>query len=518
VVVNFDIFPAFMQLEKIDVRQMTEAIFEYIDDPGTRMDTVYWCFSEGNEALWPSKVLPFIDAGPYSEWLKTGFDPVRAIMDESRSRGIESFFSYRINGSDNDVPGRQPVLPMKEEHPDWLIHTHNFNGYWNFAVKGVRDYKLNILREIAEEYDYDGIDIDFARVCPVLPPGHQWENREAITDFMRSVRSMLLDVARTRGRPFLLSARVPENLEGCHFDGLDIETWAREELVDIIAIGCRSYDVDVAAFRLASEGTRIKLYPVLDAHHATDGYQHPPIEVLRGVLSNWLQQGADGIQTFNFAHVRSDTLVKYGMSDRYPAWSAHLDFYRELSDMNSVKTSDRVFVVQRRGGGHGPSVIPNPEDWSTPRRAYFNTNMFGQLPMVIDPSPVVDTFVKIYVGGDVATGSDVGIRVLLSDESAAKMPDDSRLDRVVVATIGHSDSALENVPPERGIVEQVEIRLNNLLLGRGTENEGWLVFNVDPRQLATGENLVGIRLVNRDISTDHHVTIEKLEISLRTPA
>ena len=60
---------------------------------------------------------------------------------------------------------------------------------------------------------------------------------------------MLLEVERERGRPFLLAARVPENLEGCHFDGLDVETWAREQLVDIFVMGCRSFDVDIPAFR-----------------------------------------------------------------------------------------------------------------------------------------------------------------------------------------------------------------------------------------------------------------------------
>ena len=304
VVVNFDAFPAVMNLPSIDIEQMKEALFEFIDDPQTRIDSVWWCFTEGNEAYWPSKILPVIKAPPYGEWAETGFDPVRTLLEESHRRGLEAFFSYRINGSDNDVPRRMPRLSMKDDHPDWLIHTWNktiseatgerLNGYWNFAVQGVRDYKLSILQEVAEQYDYDGMEIDFARVCPVLPPGRQWESRHALTDFMRSLRAMLLRVGESRRRPYLLAARVPENLVGCHMDGMDIETWAREELVDMFAVGCRSYDVDVEAFRRATAGTHIKLYPALDDHHSTDGYQWPPMEVFRGVVSNWLHQGADG--------------------------------------------------------------------------------------------------------------------------------------------------------------------------------------------------------------------------------
>ena len=525
VVVNFDAFPAVMNLPSINIAQMKEALFEFIDDQETRIDSVWWSFTEGNEAYWPSKILPFIEAPPYGEWAETGFDPVATLLDEARRRGLETFFSYRINGSDNDVPGRIPTLPMKEQHPDWLIYTWNetiaplmgsrLNGFWNFAVQGVRDYKLSILKEIAEQYDYDGMEIDWARGCPVLPPGHQWENREALTDFMRSVRSMLLEVERTRSRPFLMAARVPENLEGCHMDGIDVETWAREELVDIFVMGCRSYDVDIAAFRRVTEGTHIKLYPALDDHHSTDGYQWPPIEVFRGVMSNWLRQGADGIQTFNFAHARSETLDRYGMLDLWPVWPTHLQFYRELADVESMMQRDKVFVVQRRGGGHVPMVVPNPETWTTPRWMYFNTNMFAPLPVMLDLTGRADTLLTVLVSDDVPADAEITVRLLLSDESAGQLPDGDRLERVVVATIGHLEGPLENVPPAKGIEGQIELRLNNALLEPAVGQEGWLVFSADSKQLAVGDNLVGVRLAGRDSSATGGVSVEKLEVHVR---
>ncbi len=522
VVVNFDAFPSMMQLPSINVEHMKAALFEFIDDPQTRIDSVWWNFTEGNEAYWPSRILPFIEAPPYGEWSETGFDPVQTLLEETRCRGLETFFTYRINGSDNDVPGRIPRLAMKEEHPDWLIHTWNktiggatgerLNGYWNFAVQGVRDYKLSILEEIAGQYEYDGMEIDFARVCPVLPPGKQWENRDALTDFMRSVRSMLLRVGERRGRPYLLAARVPENLVGSRMDGLDVETWAREELVDIFTLGCRSFDVDIAAFRRITERTQIKLYPVLDDHHSTDGYRFPPIEVFRGVMANWLHQGADGLQTFNFAYARSETLEKYKMRDTWLGWPTHLQFYRELADIDAMNQRSKVFVVQRRGGGHGPSVVPNPEDWSTPRWMYFNTNMFAPLPAELDPDGRADTHLHVYVGEQVPPDTEVTVRLLLSDDSAANLPDGERLRRVVVATIGHEDSRLENSPPALGIEEHVELRLNNALLDTSSVDDGWLVFEAFPVQLAVGENLLAVRLTYDDPEARGEVQIEKLEI------
>ena len=532
VIVNFDVISADGErFATKEIEWLVEWKFMFADEPGTHIDSIYWSWGEGHQAPYPSEVLPLYDSPGFKKWADDGINIVQVFLEASKQRGIEAFFSYRINGSDNDL-GPVAEIPMKEAHPDWLIHTWNANGYWNFAVEGVHEYKLRILREAAEHYDFDGIELDFARVCPVLPPGHQWEYRDRLTDFIRATRAMLLEVGRKRGRPLLLAARIPENLEGCHFDGIDAETWAREELLDIFVMGCRSFDVDIPAFRRITEGTNIKLYPCIDDHHASDGYQWPPIEVMRGVAANWYQQGADGIQTFNFAHANpegTDRVV--GQMYLEKGWETHRQAYHEIGDVDTLKYKDKIFVVQRRGGGHGTTVIPNPEDWSTPRFMYFNTNMFGQLPAPLDNDGVVDTLLTIAVADDVAAEADsvdqITLRLLLSDPEAPPLPpckrgerggpqaegEDQRLQSVTVATIGHPGT-LQNVPAAKGIENQIEVRINNILLGTPTVLEGWLVFAVQPKFLAVGDNLVGIRVTERSTDAQGQILIEKLELHL----
>ena len=41
VVVNFDAFPSMMHLPSIDVKHMKAALFEFIDDPQTPIDSVW---------------------------------------------------------------------------------------------------------------------------------------------------------------------------------------------------------------------------------------------------------------------------------------------------------------------------------------------------------------------------------------------------------------------------------------------------------------------------------------------
>ena len=109
----------------------------------------------------------------------------------------------------------------------------------------------------------------------------------------------LLEIERQRGRPLLLAARVPENLPGCHFDGLDLEAWIDEFLIDILVLGTRTAKVDIAAFRRLARGTPIKLYPSWDNHHSSDGYRETDLEIWRGVCANWWRQNPDGMHTFN---------------------------------------------------------------------------------------------------------------------------------------------------------------------------------------------------------------------------
>ena len=518
VIVNFDVISSDgAAFATGDIEQLVKWKFSFADDPDTHIDSIWWSWGEGHQAPYPSRMLPLYDSPGFKKWANAGINVMQVFLDESKKRGLEAFFSYRINGSDNDL-GPVSKIPMKAAHPEWLIHTWNANGYWNFAIKGVHDYKLSILREAAEDYDFDGIELDFARVCPVLPPGHQWENRDRLTEFMRATRSMLLEIERKRGRLFLLAARVPENLAGCHFDGLDVETWAREGLVDIFVMGCRSFDVDIPAFRRITADTNIKLYPCIDDHHASDGYQSPPIEVLRGVFANWWHQGADGIQTFNFAHATVEqTTHTVGEMYLEPGWAMHHQAYSEMGDASLLERRDKVFVVQRRGGGHGPTVVPNPEDWTTPRFMSFNTNMFSPLPAALANDGNADTLLTIAVADDVAAYANrvdrIILRILLSDPAAEGLPEDQRMQSVTVATIGHPGH-LQNTPPAKSIDAQIEVRLNNILLGKPMTENGWLVFDAEPNFFAVGDNLVGIRVTERPADSQPQISIEKLEVQV----
>jgi hypothetical protein len=135
----------------------------------------------------------------------------------------------------------------------------------SYAFPEVRDYMLSLIREVAETFNIDGVNLGFVR-------GPQWVGYEAIvvedfqrkhgkdprhldpndpvvqrhragyiTTFVRDARRLVDDLGRKQGKTIELSA-----WPGCYgtlecqlFYGLDVETWLREGLLDSIIVDSR---------------------------------------------------------------------------------------------------------------------------------------------------------------------------------------------------------------------------------------------------------------------------------------
>ena len=494
--------------DKVGTARLEKIIDFYmsrLDEQPNQIDSIWFEWGEGNTAVWPSEVIPCTE-NVFPKWWEAGIDPVEILLTEAKKRGREVFFSYRINGSDNDDlfdpprPFDQPI-PLKAEHPDWLIY--KWHPYWNFALQGVRDLKLNVVREVAEMYDFDGIQIDFARI-PVLFPEEQWLHRDILTDFMRDIRTTLLDIGEKRGRPLLLATRVPEDLMGGHFDGMDVETWVRDFLVDILVVGTRTANADIATFRHITVDTPIKVYPSFDDHHSTDGYREPALQVWRGVCANWWRENPDGMHTFNLMVSSPQSAQNLGVNPS-PRWETQRKIFSEIGSPETLKGKNKVFFVERRGGGHAEYVVPSPANWHTPRHMYFQTNMLASLPAVLADDGGADTLLTLNVADDVSAASEeidqIALRIAISDEAGEALSVDEKLEE---------------------IGSRVEVRLNNILIDpprtETVENpkvdtfKNWLIFTVAPRYLAVGANLVGVRLSQQLPVVFGRIQIQKLEL------
>ncbi len=345
-----------------------DALFTYEDQPGSQIDAIWWDIAGASPgAAYPSQIRPAVDHPLLQQWLAEGVDWVKELVTECRRRKLEVVWNDRVSEVDGvafNSPEKSHANPLKEAHPDWVIPCSFWpQGMWNLAAEDLRAYKVKLLLELVTNYDLDGVQIDFSRHVPCLPVGRQWELREHATEYMRMVRRMLLDVARKRGRPFLLAAKVPQTLEGCHADGLDVKSWSKQRLVDVLTLGSRSMDVDVEGIR-AAVGKDVQLQPCFDDHHATDGYRYQSPEFLRGVFANHWQRGADSVVTFNWAVGNSATEAIIGKENGIH----HEAACREIGDPRTLAGKDKIFAIERRGG----------YPWAD---GFFNRNDTAPLPL-----------------------------------------------------------------------------------------------------------------------------------------
>ena len=521
IVVQYD---AFSQLGT-DFQQWIDYRFRYADEPGSQIDSLWWDIgADPGTAAYPSKVLPRFNYRALDPWYEQGLDWSGELIKETRKRKLEVFWNHRISEVELASEGgleMKRMNPIKEANPDWVIKTWWWQGMWNLAAPGLREFKITVLRELAENYPLDGFQLDFARHTPYLEPGRQWELRGHITTFIRMVREMLLDVARKQGRPILLAARVPRSIKGCCVDGLDIAEWARQNLLDILTLGSRSVDLDIEGYRRAIDGRNIKLQPCFDDHHATDGYRNPPIEVFRGAFANWWQQGADSVLTFNWSNAPPEACKKIGA---HPGPLSQRQAYQEVGTPGSLRLKNKVFFVERRGG----------YPWST---GYFNHNRDAPLPTTL-ANHGVPTRLTMRISDPVHTLADrvssIRLRALLFRKPARTaenlaalfvldtgfLPGDEfevRLNGAVlpsaVRDLEWKDPQIFSPKPQRtsGGTGIFEVDPNQNLLR--------LEFDVDPRLCKVGENRTDIRIVRRaPYPPRAEIVLEKLELHLRYTA
>ena len=149
-----------------DWAQWSARVMKYTDEPGNQVDSIWWDLGGGNRATYPSQVLPLSPDPGLKKWWDQGIDWVGELVKECRKRNLEVFWNYRVN--DVDYSGSKENA-AKKEHPDWVLQSWKWGtrdaDLWNYAVPGVREHHLAILRELAENYDWDGIQLDFAATC-----------------------------------------------------------------------------------------------------------------------------------------------------------------------------------------------------------------------------------------------------------------------------------------------------------------------------------------------------------------
>ncbi|MFP3903868.1 MAG: hypothetical protein ACLFWB_06450 [Armatimonadota bacterium] len=237
----------------------------------------------------------------------------------------------------------------------------------------VRQERVDILCEAAR-IGCHGLVLDFCRQIPMMryhpelvdaymkqgntdprtldvgsPEFMEWARfrAEYVTRFMRQLREALREVESDTGRDIPVVARVPDlGLKMNVMESCDIETWAREDLIDVICtdpfrwVGLQDYPDTIAPYVRLGETSGI---PVWGGCNTTPMENVPvdPLSMMRLALRQY-DEGADGMALY-----QTDT----GCVDERVNWAIELmDDPEALRD--SLEDPDLRARYRRRKNSH----------------------------------------------------------------------------------------------------------------------------------------------------------------------
>ena len=387
------------------------------------------------------------------QFIEQGTDPLEVIVDWCRQHEVEVFWSFRMNDI-HDAWGAwySPHLfpPLKKEHPDWLVGAADNkpkNGAWtavDYTRPEIRDLAFRFIEEVCTNYDVDGVQLDFFRHLNYFKKVSMGEpagpgELEMMSSLLGRVRAMADDVGARRGKPILISVRVPDSLELCRAFGFDVERWMREDLIDIMTVS--------GYFRLNPWETSVELahkynvpvWPCLSESRIRDGAAaktRASLECYRARAANVWNAGADAVYLFNFFNPNS------------PLWW-------ELGDPKTLAPLDKVYPTATRGYG-------NLSFW------YEGGERFMNRSFVTPDSPR-----KLEPGKTETVNLAVGENLTIGDPPVVVL-------RLRIDGLGSPND--------------VSVTLNGESLEAGSAEDTWLEYAVTPGQVNQGANTIGVTL------------------------
>lgn len=331
-------------------------------------------------------------------WLlkQRGIDRFARWIQRSRVLGFSPWLSMRMNDLHHlQMPWEDRCAKLAAEQPPryrapYRPHVRIPDGAPDYGQPEVYAHHMVLVRELAERYDMDGLELDFSRHFAYLQPGLAIAQQPIMTRFVRETRALLAAAGKRLGHPVRLGVRVPPSERTARWIGLDPVLWAREGLVDLVVPAPAWYTIDFAMpvweWKRLLDGTGVLLGAGLERHvHPFPGgakEQPAAHEQVRGAAAAYLRQGADRIYLFNFFDSPTPQLGDNLLSDGR--------LLREIGSLDTLRGLPRRHMVAYQdvlAPGESP-IQPLP---LKPRHAYAGAPCFGELRVDTGPRPASGT-------------------------------------------------------------------------------------------------------------------------------
>ena len=272
---------------------------------------------------WMNPMLDLEEAGV--DWL------AEAIL-ACRQYGVAPWVSIRMNdvhGSNNpsclfiNCPLYEDArYRLRGERPEIPGETWSYFSGLNYECAEVRDYMFAQILEVVEDYEFEGLELDWLRNPLCCEPGASQATIDMMTEWVGEIRALTHARGEQTGRRYPLGIRTPGDLGTMRAIGLDITAMVQQGLIDYVSpSNFWQTTWDMPHNRLRAElGEEVTIYGVIeDAPNwlpcARDGGQRGTLHhwtqtlnrllsasapLMRGNAAGKLALGADGIEFFNF--------------------------------------------------------------------------------------------------------------------------------------------------------------------------------------------------------------------------
>jgi hypothetical protein len=346
------------------------------------IDTYVWCIAFPDICMHQTQVgevygqrfesPPNAAAATIASLHKQGTDVLHVVARQARRHGVEFIAGVRMNDTHGlyPDPADPQISQMLIDHPEWVIQRQDGvpERALDYSVPQVRDHRLAILRELAENYDIDGIELDFTRWAKFFPRDEAPFKASLLCLFIEQVRQMLDEVGRARGRHLVLGVQVLESLYLNLLAGLKPDNWVGKGWVDYLIqcdFNCTNPQLPVAEFARFCGSSRCSHHVRMGnmmggswsgkphvGQRSTVAYKDNPgyggmvltPEEARGAAANIYGFGADGIGLWNICCNLGDR-HKAGATgtDRKKFQEDMLAWIRSVTDPAKVWASPRTY-------------------------------------------------------------------------------------------------------------------------------------------------------------------------------
>ena len=419
------------------------------------------------------------------EGQKKGTDQLREVVNRGKELGIAVFPSLKLQ--DTAQPGGERCGLLKwEKGAEVCIGEAGRNEWaYDYANEQVRNSKLAMIREVLEDYEADGIELDFLFGSAYFKADEVGKNTSLMNEFVAQVRGLAREVGDKQGREVPVMVRVPLYKETCLEQGLDVEAWFEQGSVDW-AVGQDPHAVT---------DSQPKPTWLPDVANANGGaaYYRPPRRVY---------DERAGLPSIEMYRALGSTLLWQGWSGMYhgylpwPFSEREFQMLRELGFPQVYARYDKRFLLQPREGEMGAET-------TTPHR---------QLP--IDLKEGVTERIEICVADDLESARQDGeVRPpILTLRFFYFCIEDEIEFRFNGRVLPWEEAEISD---ERALTIQVKLAGSMSVQAPLGASAHWFRFNLGLDELKRGDNVVEVEVKKLDPKAGFARSLNGVEIQTR---